>query len=111
MELSYNDAFKYVLLDYQSAHKGASLPAAPVMGRLPAGWHTRLTSEQLSQPYFVKVSKNGMPLGTYADEACSHPVTDPNLQSVISEIRFTPALDKGKVVEGMTKLRLDNIQI
>jgi hypothetical protein len=111
VELTYNDAFKYVLLDYQSAHKGASLPAAPVMGRLPPGWHAQLTSEQLSQPYFVKVSKDGMPLGTYADEAGSRPVTDPNLQSVVSEIRFTPTLDKGKAVEGMTKLRLGDIRI
>jgi hypothetical protein len=111
VELTYNDAFKYVLLDYQSAHKGASLPAAPVMGRLPPGWHARLSSEQLSQPYFVKVSKDGMPLGTYADEAGSRPVTDPDLQSIVSEIRFTPTLDKGKPVEGMTKLRLGDIRI
>jgi hypothetical protein len=81
------------------------------MGRLPPGWHAQLTSEQLSQPYFVKVSKDGMPLGTYADEAGSRPVTDPNLQSVVSEIRFTPTLDKGKAVEGMTKLRLGDIRI
>jgi hypothetical protein len=111
VELTYRDAFKYVLLDYKGAHKGASLPAAPVMGQLPPGWRTRLTADQLSQPYFIKVSKDGMPLGAYADEACSQPVTDPYLQSVVKEIRFTPALDKGKAVEGTTKLRFGDIRI
>jgi hypothetical protein len=111
VELTYNDAFKYALLDYKGAHKGASLPAAPVMGKLPAGWHTRLTADQLSQPYFIKVSKDGMPLGAYADEACSQPVADPYLQSVVKEIRFMPSLEKGKAVEGTTKLRLGDIQI
>ena len=109
--LTYNDAFTYFLLEYKGAHKGASLPAAPVMGQLPPGWHTRLTADQLSQPYFIKVSKDGLPLGAYADEACSQPVTDPYLQSVVKEIRFTPALDKGKAVEGTTKLRFGDIRI
>ena len=109
--LTYNDAFTYFLLEYKGAHKGASLPAAPVMGQLPPGWHTRLTADQLSQPYFIKVSKDGLPLGAYADEACSQPVTDPFLQSVVKEIRFTPALDKGKAVEGTTKLRFGDIRI
>jgi hypothetical protein len=111
VDLTYGEAFKYVMNEYKVAHKGASIPAAPVMGRLPPGWQTRLAAGQLAQPYFIKVSKDGMPLGTYADEACSQPVTDPYLQSVVKEIRFTPALDKGKAVEGTTKLRLGDIRI
>ncbi len=111
VELTYSDAFRYFLFDYISDHKGASLPAAPVMGQLPPGWHTRLTADQLTQPYFVKVSKDGLPLGAYADEACSQPVTDSYLQSVIKEIRFAPTLDKGKAVEGTAKLRFGDIRI
>ena len=111
VELTYSDAFRYFLIDYIGDHKGASRPAAPVMGRLPAGWQARLTPDQLTQAYFVKVSKDGMPVGTYADEACSKPVTDPYLQSVVKEIRFAPTLDKGKAVEGTAKLRLGDIQI
>jgi len=111
VELTYSDAFRYFLFDYISGHKGASLPAAPVMGQLPEGWHTRLTPDQLTQSFFVKVSKDGMPLGAYADEACSQSVTDPYLQSVVKEIRFAPTLDKGKAVAGTTKLRLGDIRI
>jgi hypothetical protein len=111
VELTYSDAFRYFLFDYISSHKGASLPAAPVMGQLPSGWHTRLTPDQLTQSYFVKVSKDGMPLGAYADEACSQSVTDPYLQSVVKEILFAPTLDKGKAVAGTAKLRLGDIRI
>jgi hypothetical protein len=111
VDLTYSEAFKYVLIDYISGHKGASLPPAPVMGKLPAGWHTRMTADQLSQQYFVRVSKDGMPLGAYADEACMLPVTDPNLVSIVKEIRFTPALEKGKAVDGTAKLRLGDIRI
>jgi hypothetical protein len=111
VELTYSDAFKYFLIDYVGAHKGASLPAAPVMGQLPPDWHTRLTADQLTRPYFIKVSKDGMPLGTYADEACSQSVTDPYLQSIVKEIRFAPTLDKGKAVEGTAKLRLGDVRI
>jgi hypothetical protein len=111
VELTYNDAFRYFLIDYISGHKGASLPAAPVMGQLPAGWHTRLTPEELSQSCFVKVSKDGLPLGAYADEACSQSVANPYVQSVVKEIRFAPTLDKGKAVAGTAKLRLSDIRI
>jgi hypothetical protein len=111
VELTYADAFRYVMIDYVSAHKGASLPAAPVMGQLPSGWHSRLTPEQLTHSYFIKVSKDGMPLGAYSDEACSQSVPDSFVQSIVNEIRFTPALEKGKAVEGITKLRLGDIRI
>jgi hypothetical protein len=111
VELTYQDAFKYVMIDYMIAHKGASLPAAPIMGQLPADWHTHLTPEQLTKPYFIKVSKDGMPLGAYADEACSQSVSDPYLQSIVRDIRFTPALNKGRAVEGTTKLRFGEIRI
>ena len=109
--LTRDEAFQYVLIDYLSSHKKANLPAAPVMGRLPPDWRTRLTADQLSRPYFIKVSKGGLPLGIYADEACSQPVTDPYLDSVVKGIRFTPALDQGKAVDGTAKLRFGDIRI
>jgi len=111
VELTFGDAFKYVLLDYVSAHKGASLPAAPVMRRLPDGWQSRLTADQLAKPCFVKVSTDGMPLGTFEDEACSRPVADPALAAVVGEIRFTPALDRGRPMAGTARLRLGDIRL
>ena len=109
--LTRDEAFQYVLIDYVSSHKGASLPATPAMGRLPADLRTRLDSGQLTQRFFVKVSKDGLPVETYADESCSRKVDDPYLQSVIQDIRFKPALEKGRPIEGIALLRFCDLRM
>ena len=109
--LTRDEAFQYVLIDYVSSHKGASLPATPVMGRLPADLRTRLGSGQLTQRFFVKVSKDGLPVETYVDESCSHKVDDPYLQSVIQDIRFNPTLEKGRPIEGIALLRFCDLRM
>ena len=109
--LTRDEAFQYVLIDYTSQHKGASLPATPAMGKLPTDLRTRLGSGQLTQFFFVKVSKDGLPGETFIDESCSHKVEDPYLQSVIRDIRFNPALDKGQPVEGIARLRFADLRI
>jgi hypothetical protein len=38
-------------------------------------------------------------------------VEDPYLQSVIRDIRFNPALDKGQPVEGIARLRFADLRI
>ncbi len=111
VDLTFDEAFQYVGIEYLTSHRGATLPAAPVMGRLPPDWRQRLTAAQCSRLYFVKVDQGGRPLGAYEDEACSEPVADPYLESVIREIRFTPALDSGKPVAGTAKLRLGDIRL
>ncbi len=109
--LTRDEAFQYVLIDYVSSHKGASLPATPAMGKLPADLRTRLDSGQLTQRFFVKVSKDGLPVEAYVDESCSHKVDDPYLQSVIQDIRFNPALEKGRPIEGIALLKLGDLRM
>lgn len=109
--LTRDEAFQYVLIDYVSSHKGASLPATPAMGRLPADLRTRLGSGQLTQFFYVKVNKDGLPAEAYVDESCSHKVDDPYLQSVIQAIRFNPALEKGRPVEGIALLKLSDLRM
>jgi hypothetical protein len=109
--LTRDEAFQYVLIDYVSSHKGASLPATPAMGKLPADLRTRLDSGQLAQFFYVKVSKNGLPGEAYVDESCSHKVDDPYLQSVIRDLRFNPALEKGRPVEGIALFKLGDLRM
>jgi hypothetical protein len=109
--LTRDEAFQYVLINYVSSHKGASLPATPAMGKLPADLRTRLGREQLTQFFYVKVSKDGLPVDAYVDESCSHKVEDPYLQSVIRDIRFHPALDKGRPVEGIALLKFGDLRL
>lgn len=108
--LTRDEAFQYVLIDYVGSHKGASLPATPVMGKLPADFRSQLGSEQLAQLFFVKVSKDGLPVETYVDASCSRKVDDPHIQSLIQEIRFHPALEKGRPVEGVAQLRFADVR-
>jgi hypothetical protein len=50
-------------------------------------------------------------LEAYVDESCSHTVDDPYLQSVIRDIRFNPALEKGRPVEGIALLKLGDLRM
>jgi hypothetical protein len=109
--LTRDEAFQYVLIDYVSSHKTASLPATPAMGKLPADLRTRLGDRQLTQVLYVKVNKDGLPREAYVDESCSHKVDDPYLQSVIRDFRFNPALEKGRPVEGIALLKLGDLRM
>ena len=109
--LTRDEAFQYMRIDYVSSHKGASLPATPAMGKLPADLRARLGREQLMQFFYVKVSKDGLPVDAYVDESCSHKVKDPYLESVIRGIRFHPALDKGRPVEGIALLKFADLRL
>jgi hypothetical protein len=109
--LTRDEAFQYVLIDYVSSHKGASLPATPAMGKLPADLRTRLDSGQLKQFFYVKVSKDGLPREAFVDEACSHKVDDPFLLSVIRDLRFNPALEKGRPVDGIALFKLGDLRM
>ena len=109
--LTRDEAFQYVMIDYVSSHKDATLPPTPAMGKLPADLRSRLTSGQLAQTLFVRVGKDGLPAESFVDAACSQKVTDPYLQSVVADIRFKPALEKGKAVEGIAQLNFSDLSL
>ena len=107
--LTREDAFNYLKIDYITSHKDTTFAATAAMGRLPADLRSRLTSAQLAQTYFVKVSKDGLPGEAFADESCAQKVEDPYVLSVIRDLRFRPALDKGRAVDGIARLNFENL--
>lgn len=107
--LTYEEAFTYLTIEYLGTHKGASLPATPALARVTDETRSRL-GEQFTRTYYVKVSKDGRPQEAYLDESCSQKVDDPYLTSVIDDIRFNPALEKGQPVAGVARLRLDALR-
>jgi hypothetical protein len=111
VELTRDEAFQYVLGPYLSSHKGATLPATPAMGRLPADLSARVASGQLKPVYYVKVAKDGKVSATFADESCAEKVNDPYLEAVLKNFRFKPALDKGEPVDGVALLQLNQLPI
>ena len=101
--LTRTEAFTYLLLDYVGSHKGATLPAAPAMGRLTPEEKAQLTPDQLGLTYRVKVTKDGLPGAAFTDAGLSNPA-DPAVAALIANVRFYPALEQGKPVEGVAEL-------
>ncbi|HVT71949.1 MAG TPA: hypothetical protein VHD61_02355 [Lacunisphaera sp.] len=108
--LSRDDAFEYMKIEYFNEHKGETLSAAPAIGKPERKAGTALTPRQRGEVYFVKVSKDGMPLEAFTDEACSQPVAD-SIGAVVQGVRFYPALEKGKPVDGIARLVLSHLEI
>ena len=71
VELTRDEAFEYVKIEYVAAHRGETLPAVPAMGKLPAELPTRLAAGKYSEKFFARVSKDGLADEAYADEKCS----------------------------------------
>lgn len=109
--LTSEEAFDYVKSTYIAAHKGDTLPASPIMGKLPDDLTSRIAEGKYGTAFYVRVSKDGMADGTFSDAACSTKIDDPYLDTVVSGIRFKPALAKGNPVEGVATLNLSRLRI
>jgi hypothetical protein len=109
VSLTRDEAFERLKKGYLGAHKGATLPPAPALGDLPADLSARIAQGQYSQPLFIKVSSDGVGMGAYVDPACSRKLEDPYVDSMLKDIRFEPALDGGRPVEGVATLSLDHL--
>jgi hypothetical protein len=111
VELTRDEARQYLLLEYLGEHKDATVPASAVPASLPATVRTSLQPGQLQRVVYVQVAKDGSPLGVFADEACRHPLDDPELVSALAGAFFKPALAKGKPVDGVARLRLADLTL
>jgi hypothetical protein len=107
--LSRDDAFQFVLMEYLSTHKGATVPAAPTMVKLPPEVRSRLEAGQYTGTYYVKVGKDGLPGEAFADAGCSQPVADEYVRNLVKDLRFRPALEKGRPVESILPLSLGSL--
>ena len=110
VELTREEAFEYVKMEYVSAHKGETLQAVPVMGKLPAELPTRIAAGKYTETFFVLVSKDGVGHDAYLDRMCTKKTDDPFLDAVVRGLRFKPALSGGIPVEGVAAVNLTKLQ-
>ena len=110
VELTRDEAFEYVKMEYVSAHKGDTLPAVAVMGKLPAELPNRIATGKYTETYFVQVNKDGLGREVYEDRLCSKKVDDAFLATVVAGLRFKPALASGTPVDGVAALNLTKLQ-
>ncbi len=109
VELTRNEAFEYVKMEYIAAHRSDTLPPVAAMGLLPPELPTRLATGDYNATVYTKVSKDGLANEVFADAACSKRIEDPFLLAVIRSIRFKPALEKGRPAEGVASLNLSKL--
>ena len=110
VELTREEAFEYVKMEYVSAHKGDTLPAVAVMGKLPAELPNRIAAGKYTDTYYVQVNKDGLGREVYEDRLCTRKVNDAFLSTVVAGLRFKPALASGSPVDGVAALNLTKLQ-
>jgi len=111
VELTREEAFEYVKMEYIGAHLKETLPATPAMARLPGDLPAKLAQGKYAEPFYVKVSRDGLANEAFADPACTKRIDDSYLDSVVRRVRFKPALNAGKPVDGVTTLTLSKLAI
>lgn len=102
--VSEEEAFQFRVIDYISSHEDATLPAAPAAGQLSQTLREHLTSRYANKPVYVRVLATGRAERAYADKVCKTPIEDTELESLLTRVRFNPALEKGKPVKGVVML-------
>ncbi len=107
LAITADEAFQFAVADYIGQHRGATLRPALVAKPSAAELRSKLTSEKLDRTFFVKVGKDGKPLGAYVDSSCAERLRDPDVQTVVEALRFNPALEQGKPVEGAVPVHLN----
>jgi len=111
VELTRDEAFEYVKMEYLGSHMKESLPPVAAMGKLPAELPSLLASGKYSKTYYVKVTRDGYGDEAYSDASCRNEVGDPFLDAVVKNLRFKPAIDHGKAVDGIAAVNLGKLQI
>ena len=111
VELTADEAFEYVKMEYIGAHPKETRPPEPAVGLLPVELPERVALGKYVGPYFVRVSKDGLADEVYLDAACTRKVGDASLDSLVKSIRFDPALSNGKAVEGIASVQLNQLKI
>jgi len=106
VELTRAEAQQYLVMNHVGAHKGATLPPAAVAGTLSLTRRESLTPAQLTRTVYVKVGQDGTLLGAFQDRDCQSPIEDAGLKAALDEVFFAPALEAGKPVEGVARMRL-----
>ena len=105
VDLTADDALRYLVLCYVAAHPKDTLPATPLKITLPAGFKQQISPEQLDRALYVTVGTDGtvQDLSAAQDQKVA---ADPSIDAAVRNIRYTPALQAGKPVESVVTLRL-----
>lgn len=105
VELTSEEAFQYTLATH-AAGPDESSPPLPARDFWPADLTARLAEGNRNRLVHVRVDQAGRPTGVFHDAEGRLPVTDTDIVALLPELRFLPALAKGKPVSGVCRVNL-----
>lgn len=104
--LNDDEAFQFAVIEYVGRHRDATLSPRALKSYVPTDIRLRLPEQKINRTLYVKVGKDGRATGAFLDEACAKKISDPDLEEVLLNLRFNPALHKGRAVEGVAPVNL-----
>lgn len=108
-ELSRVETRQYLVAIHCGAHKKETLPATAVSGTLSHATRERMNTDQLTRYVYAKVARDGSLLGSFTDAECMAPLDQTGTAAALDEIFFAPALEAGKPVEGVARVRFADL--
>lgn len=105
VDLTADDALRYLVLAHVASHPKETLPAAPLKIAVPAGFKEQVPAEELERPLYVTVGVDGTVRGVSAaaDKAVA---TTAATEAAVRKFRYHPALEAGRPVESVVPLTL-----
>jgi hypothetical protein len=111
VELTSSEAYDYLLIEHLAAHKAKDARASVALGNLPVDLRQKLPSGDYGRTYYAKVNQEGLAEGVFNDEKCTDALGEGYTASVIRNMRFLPALEKGKPVKGVAMVKMNAIAL
>ena len=105
-DLTREEAPLYAKIDYMGAHKGETLPPSLALSPFEIRAAPRRVEAGERSIYYLRISKDGIPLGCFLDTRCTQRVQNADTLRRLEALRFFPALDKGVAVEGQVAVDL-----
>lgn len=105
VDLTADDAMRYLVIAYVASHAKESLPAQPLRIALPADFRQRAPADDLNRTFYVTVGEDGVVRGLSAKP--DHLVAvNPYIDSAVRKFRYEPALKDGRPVASVVEMRL-----
>ena len=104
--LTHDEARQYLVTQHFGAHKGETLPATALRDPLLRASRPGLTVAQQTRTIYVRVGRDGVVRGIFADADCQLPLDEAATTAALGEVFFMPALEHGRPVDGVAPVRL-----
>jgi len=108
LDITRHEAVLFLTMNYLAQHQGETRPPAPILMVPRTEFIERVGSAPLDQVIYARVGKDGKIIRLSTDVAGAAQLPS-DLDPAVEQIAFVPALEKGKPVEGVARLKLADL--